>query len=93
LASFVSLNLPYATVPLTVESCSFWHHRVSEKKGGGDASNNSDSVASDGKNSVVFDFDQVDRHRKFWEYLRNKEWQAVATFFEKKVRSVRSAVW
>jgi hypothetical protein len=59
---------------------------VSEKKG--EASSNSDSVASDGKTSVVFDFDQVDRHRKFWEYLRNKEWQAVATFFEKKVGTV-----
>lgn len=47
-------------------------------------------MASDSKgNSVVFDFDQVDRHRKFWDFLRAKEWQAVATFLEKKVCAIK----
>lgn len=45
------------------------------------------AASADGKSSVVFDFDQVDRHRKFWDYLRDKDWQAVATFFDKKVIS------
>lgn len=64
-------------------------HRVSEKKSEQPADEN---VAADDKgNSVVFDFDQVDRHRKFWDFLRNKEWQAVATFLEKKVRAI--VVW
>lgn len=43
------------------------------------------AASADGKSAVVYDFDQIDRHRKFWDYLRNKEWQAVATFFDKKV--------
>jgi hypothetical protein len=60
--------------------------RVSEKRSDQSADTSASVAASaDGKGSVVFDFDQVDRHRKFWEYLRNKEWTAVATFLEKKV--------
>lgn len=59
-------------------------YRISDKPS--EQSANSENVASDSKgNSVVFDFDQVDRHRKFWDFLRAKEWQAVATFLEKKV--------
>ena len=56
--------------------------RFTEKKG---AAIVDDSVGSEGNKAVVYDFDQVDRHRKFWEFLRNKEWQAVATFVDKKV--------
>ncbi|KAJ1439190.1 hypothetical protein B484DRAFT_391923, partial [Ochromonadaceae sp. CCMP2298] len=34
--------------------------------------------------SVVFAFDQVDRHRKFFEFVRDKEWGAVGSFMDKK---------
>lgn len=58
------------------------YHRFTEKSG---TAITNDAVASDGNKTVVFEFDQVDRHRKFWEFLRNKEWAAVATFIDKKV--------
>ena len=58
---------------------------MSEKKGGQVDQSDTSATSSDGKTSVKFDFDQVDRHRKFWDFLRNKEWQAVATFMDKKV--------
>ena len=58
---------------------------MSEKKG--KPVENADSVASDGRVSVRYDFDQTERHRMLWEFVRDKDWKAVATFFEKKVRN------
>ena len=67
------------------QNCRIIHtYRVSDKRGDQGTSTTA-ATSADGKTSVVFDFDQVDRHRKFWEFLRAKEWQAVATFLDKKV--------
>ena len=60
-----------------------FENRISEKKSGNEGSNA--AVSSDGKVSVTFDFDQVERHRIFWDFLRNKEWNSVSAFIEKKV--------
>jgi hypothetical protein len=31
-----------------------------------------------------FGFDQEDRHRLFWEYIREKDWKSAATFIDKR---------
>lgn len=31
-----------------------------------------------------FSFDQVERHRLFWQFIRNKEWKSAASFIDKK---------
>ena len=75
-----------STIDFIFRCRNFLLYRFTEKKG---AAIVDDSVGSEGNKAVVYDFDQVDRHRKFWEFLRNKEWQAVATFVDKKVRFLR----
>jgi hypothetical protein len=59
--------------------------RVSEKKKDDNASSTV-AASEDGKTAVVYNFDQIERHQSFWNYLRDKEWQSVATFIDKKVR-------
>lgn len=36
----------------------------------------------------VFDFDQEERHVAFWDYVREKKWNAVEGFLDKKVRGL-----
>lgn len=35
--------------------------------------------------STAQTFDPMDRHRRFWDYVREKNWEAVASFIDKKV--------
>ena len=32
-----------------------------------------------------FPFDQEERHRLFWQFIRDKEWKSAASFIDKKV--------
>ncbi len=43
-----------------------------------------DVAKSLGKDGAKFAFDQEDRHRKFWAFVRDKQWEAVASFLEKR---------
>jgi len=49
-----------------------------------------DNAISDGKKTITFNFDQLERHRVFWEYLRVKDWTAVSSFLEKKAIAYRN---
>jgi hypothetical protein len=40
----------------------------------------SDASANDQK----FPFDQAERHRLFWQFIRDKEWKSAAAFVDKK---------
>jgi len=48
--------------------------------GGGKASENENNHKDE-----EFPFDQIERHRLLFQYVREREWNSVATFFEKKV--------
>ena len=47
---------------------------------------NATAATADGL-SIKYDFDQEDRHRRFWDLVRDKKWYDVASFLEKKVSS------
>lgn len=64
-----------------------WVDRVSDKP---DSVAAPDNAISDGKKTITFNFDQLERHRVFWEYLRAKDWTAVSSFLEKKVIAYRN---
>jgi len=64
-----------------------WIDRVSDKPESVAAP---DNAISDGKKTITFNFDQLERHRVFWEYLRAKDWTAVSSFLEKKVIAYRN---
>jgi hypothetical protein len=49
-----------------------------------DTANNADLDRTLGKDGICFSFDQEDRHRKFWDFVRDKKWDAVASFLEKR---------
>ncbi len=56
-------------------SCSNWGNRVNAQ---GQLTNAEDIVAQ------KFSFDQEERHRLFWEYIREKDWKSAATFIDKR---------
>lgn len=35
-----------------------------------------------------FNFDQEERHRLFWQYVRDKDWKSAASFIDKKVVNI-----
>jgi hypothetical protein len=41
----------------------------------------SDADKADNK----YHFDQAERHRMFWQFIRDKEWKSAASFVDKKV--------
>lgn len=61
--------------------------RVQKKKQKleGDGEGGGGEEAEKAKNlNQGFDFDMVERHRMFFEYIRDKKWDSVASFLEKK---------
>lgn len=77
------------TVNFRLRSSSRWHRltyslKESAVRMGDLADPDGSSVATAGKVAVKYDFDQVERHTKFIELLRDKRWHDVATFLEKK---------
>lgn len=51
---------------------------------GASVSNQGELGTTTDREGVVYSFDQEDRHRRFWGYVRDKQWEAVASFIEKR---------
>lgn len=46
------------------------------------------NLDSEDANSKKFMFDQVERHRQFWNFIREKDYNSLASFIHKKVITV-----
>ncbi len=71
------------TVNLRLRNEKFWRKLTYSLKESPIRMNANDDEVEEGERYL---FDQEERHDIFWRFIREQNWDAVESFFEKKVR-------